>query len=274
MPKDWNQIVNLFRGATEVRFKPGFWNAFCPYHKGGDERQRSLRIWIAPSGHLWIRCYTCGDSRKNEILQCVGLKMRDLFDDDKDDDWYKKTSVRPKVIAKYNYADETGMIVYQQWRYEPKGFFPHRIEDGVPKPGLLDIRRIVYRIPDLLANKTANFIFIVEGEGKADLLWSWGFPATACLGGCGMGWTPDYSHWLVKHFPRTGFFVLPDNDPPGFRHAGTVVGSLLLSGAHGVGFIELPDLPPKGDIKDYIQAGGTKEEFTKLIRNAARWKRS
>src|SRR5262249_40224715 len=36
--------------------------------------------------------------------------------------------------------------------------------------------------------------------------------------------------------------------------------------------VELPDLPPKGDIVDWQKAGGTREKFDELVERAPDWK--
>lgn len=271
--RDWSQILDRFPGLREDPGRSGYWFAFCPYHKGGQETTRSLRLWLSPGGHLWLRCYACGDERKADILASVGLEMKDLFDDGPekghDEDKWKKS----RVAAVYDYKDESGVTLYQQWRYEPKRFFPHRVEGGKPKPGLGDVRRVVYRIPELLQHKASSVVFVAEGERKADLLWSWGLPATCNVSGVGMGWLPEYSLWLVDHFPKAGFVVLPDNDPPGRRHAAAVLGSLLLHGAHGVACLQIPNLPEKGDVVDFADQGGTKEKLLEILAETPRWKR-
>ena len=54
--------------------------------------------------------------------------------------------------------------------------------------------------------------------------------------------------------------MLPDNDEAGRNHAQQVAQSLH-GIAESVRVVELPGLPPKGDVSDWIAAGGTKEEL-------------
>src|SRR5262249_10222579 len=61
--------------------------------------------------------------------------------------------------------------------------------------------------------------------------------------------------------------ILPDNDEPGHKHAHQVARSLL-GVAASVSILELPGLPPKGDIVDWKAAGGTKEAFLQLLHQA------
>ena len=58
--------------------------------------------------------------------------------------------------------------------------------------------------------------------------------------------------------------ILPDNDQPGRDHAQKVARSL-----HGIAasvkIVELPDLPAKGDVSDWLDAGGTVEYLQVLV---------
>ena len=58
--------------------------------------------------------------------------------------------------------------------------------------------------------------------------------------------------------------ILPDNDDPGRQHAAMVAKSL--NGiAKQVRTLTLPDLPEKGDVADWIAAGGTRERLEELV---------
>ena len=50
--------------------------------------------------------------------------------------------------------------------------------------------------------------------------------------------------------------VLPDNDEPGRRHAEKVAKSLW-SKAASIKVLKLPGLPDKGDVSDWLDAGGS-----------------
>ena len=61
--------------------------------------------------------------------------------------------------------------------------------------------------------------------------------------------------------------ILPDNDGPGRKHAEQVAASLV-GIAESVKVVTLPDLPDKGDPSDWLAAGGTIEELTRLVEAA------
>jgi hypothetical protein len=61
--------------------------------------------------------------------------------------------------------------------------------------------------------------------------------------------------------------ILPDNDEPGRKHAEQIAEAL-----HGIAasvlILELPDLPPKGDVSDWFSAGGTASKLYELVAQA------
>jgi replicative DNA helicase len=62
-------------------------------------------------------------------------------------------------------------------------------------------------------------------------------------------------------------FVLPDLDNPGREHA-LKVAELLTGVADTVKIVELPDVPPKGDVSDWIAAGGTTAQLREMYERA------
>ena len=57
---------------------------------------------------------------------------------------------------------------------------------------------------------------------------------------------------------------LPDNDEPGRKHASQVIRSLA-DFSQSATIVELPNLPPKGDVSDWLDAGGSREELLELV---------
>lgn len=160
----------------------------------------------------------------------------------------------------YSYQDEHGRLVYQAVRYEPKEFKQRR-PDG--KGGWIwkmdGVSYVPYRLPDLLKHRDAT-VFVVEGEKDADNLARNGFVATTNVGGAGK-WREEYN----QYFKGRNVVILPDNDKAGKDHAQKVF--TALSGvAASVKTVALPDLPDKGDVSDWIAAGGTKETLEQLSR--------
>nr|MDQ3820087.1 AAA family ATPase [Acidobacteriota bacterium] len=109
-------------------------------------------------------------------------------------------------------------------------------------------------------------VFIVEGEKDCDYLASLGLLATTNAGGAGK-WRNEYNEALRDRH----VIILPDNDDPGRKHAQTVASSLY-GIAKSVRILELPDLPPKGDVSDWLDGGRTLEQLKTLANDAPLWK--
>jgi putative DNA primase/helicase len=66
-------------------------------------------------------------------------------------------------------------------------------------------------------------------------------------------WRDSYSHALRDAL----VVIVPDNDPPGQAHA-ALVAAALRGIAKAVWVLPLPNLPPKGDVSDWLAAGGSR----------------
>ncbi|MGZ8408132.1 MAG: hypothetical protein ACXWVJ_08915 [Caulobacteraceae bacterium] len=64
--------------------------------------------------------------------------------------------------------------------------------------------------------------------------------------------------------------ILPDNDDVGREHALKVAGSIHAVAA-SVRILELPGLPAKGDVSDWLDQGGTVEQLQALAEGAPPW---
>jgi len=148
------------------------------------------------------------------------------------------------LIKTYDYTDAQGKLLFQVCRYEPKGFRQRR-PDG--KDGwiwnLQGIETVLYRLPKVLESQE---ILIVEGEKDADNLALLGFTATTCPMGAGK-WREHFNEVLKGK----DLILCPDNDDPGREHMRQV--ALSLTGkVRSLKWLELPGLPQKGDISDFI----------------------
>ena len=72
---------------------------------------------------------------------------------------------------------------------------------------------------------------------------------------------------LNKHFKDRDIYLLPDNDDAGRDHCAQVVRNLFPF-ARGIHVVSLPGLPDKGDVSDWIKAGGTADQLVDLMRSA------
>jgi hypothetical protein len=118
---------------------------------------------------------------------------------------------------------------------------------------------IPYQLPDLLkAVAAGHTICIVEDEEKVELIRGFGFPATCCAGGA-KKWRPEHSVYLKG----ADVVLLRDNDPVEREHMELIAKSLAPIARLRI--LELPNLPEKGDVVDWHEAGGSAEEFARLL---------
>jgi len=236
-----------------VRSTPNGWMALCPAH---DDRNSSLSV---SEGHKGIVLHCHAGCSFHEIVAALNLRPEDFFHDNGKN--------RPQVAHRHDYHDESGQLLYQVERLFPKGFRQRRaLADGGWSWKLGNVPRVLYRLPDVRSGVAqGQTVFVVEGEKDADRLASLGLLATTCPGGAGK-WKASYTEVLRD----ATVVVIPDNDDPGRKHAYEVARSL-----HGVAkdlrVLELPGLPPKGDVSDWLDRGGSTEELARLEQSAPQW---
>jgi len=171
---------------------------------------------------------------------------------------------KKKITATYDYKDESGQLLYQAVRYDNKDFSQRRPDgkDGW-KWNLDGVRRVLYRLPELLRANPDDWVFIVEGEKDVDRLFDEGLIATTCPMGAGK-WDDNFSEFLND---RKLIAIIPDNDEAGKKHAKQIEESLINVGVKPK-IIELPNLPEKADVTDWFNNDGTKEKLLELTEKA------
>lgn len=158
-----------------------------------------------------------------------------------------------------------------------------------------ELNPVIYNLPGVIKTDT---VYIVEGEKDADNLIKLGLTATTSFDGASKNkqkqkWREEYN----KYFCGKNIILIPDNDESGIAHMEYAAKSLInfrkTHGAeqktqgigqktheieqktHGItikilSVLEL-NLPPKGDISDWLEAGHTKEELEKIVENTPEW---
>jgi hypothetical protein len=177
----------------------------------------------------------------------------------------------------YPYHDERNRLLYQVvvTRFFPKGSRKKKVTYRRPDPNkrgewiynLDSVRRVLYRLPELMEQKV---VFFPEGEECANDLWEkLGLAATTSPGGVD-GWRPEFAQQLAALKPEL-VVVLADNDPPGAKLAEKKLKALRMLGVP-VKLLLLPDLPPDGgDVSDWIAAGGTDQRLLQLVESTPLW---
>lgn len=229
------------------------WQARCPAH---DDRVASLAINEGEDGRALLHCHAGCDTAA--VIAALGMTPTELFADAPVAPVSKK-----RIVAVYQYRDERGHLLFENVRFEPKDF---RSRVDVTHWGIKGVRRVLYRLNELQGHQ---IVYIVEGEKDVDRLWSLDIPATTNVGGAGKGkWHPEYGETLKK-LGVEAVVIVPDNDDAGREHAEAIAANCFESGM-AVKVVALPDIPPKGDISDYLLTH-TKEELKQLAPKVLRW---
>ena len=225
-----------------------------PNHSADD---RSLSVTLGDNGDLVVNSFAGDDPIvcKDYVRERCGLPA-----------WkpngQTNGSTRPRVIAEYVYKLAYGSPYLRVARTDTKQFWQSHWDGKQWVKGKPAGEKIPYRLPELAA---ATEIFVTEGEKDADRLASLGFAATTSSEGAGK-WRAE----LNKHFKGKDVVILPDNDGPGRKHAQDVAGNLY-GVAASVRVLELPGLPEKGDVSDWLDAGNLPENLKHFVEKAPQW---
>ena len=176
-------------------------------------------------------------------------------------------SARRPIDRVYKYRDPAGHVVYETVRFNnPKDFRQRRpVEHGRYMWNLSGVHVVLYNLPALCVADPAATVWIVEGEKDADRLGSLGLLATTSPMGAGK--------WhLVDSSPLHGrpCVIIADNDDTGRKHVQQAAADLYGKAA-SVKTLELPGLPERGDVSDWLDQGGTVEQLVALAAAAPAW---
>lgn len=212
-------------------------NIKCPFH---DDKTPSFSV-TADGNHF--ECFGCqkkGDSIElYELLS--GKSKADSISDMKQMAGIE-VKLKMDIVATYDYRLPDGTRNYQVVRMLPKDFRQRKSEydwtiKGCPKTPFRIEKWYDKDVP----------VFIVEGEKDVCNCETLGFTATCNSGGAGK-WTQEHAEYLKDKI----CYILPDNDEPGMKH-GQQVAKSLNGKAKEIRIVNLPGLPAKGDVSDFIQ---------------------
>jgi hypothetical protein len=261
MPSLDDPVDHILSLLEKVQKNSKGYTALCPAH---DDRRNSLSIATGEDGRVLLHCFA--GCQPGAIVSALELSMTDLFPP-KPATGTQNGRVQRRCVTTYDYRDEAGALLYQVVRFEPKAFRQRRPDGKGGWVWNLDgVRRVPYRLSELLAADPWDWVLIVEGEKDADRLADLGYVVTTNVGGAGK-WRSEYGEF----FRSRPICILHDNDEPGETHAARVAQSLQLVAA-SMRVLRLPDLLAKGDVSDWLDTGGTKEELDRLIAEAPLWK--
>lgn len=237
-----NDILPALEGVKQGT--GGNYTAHCPAH---DDKNNSFSIGSDADGFAVCNCFA-GCSQADiwaAIYDRIGKPEKDAPKST------NKRTVKNKVVASYEYKDKDGAIVDIKRRYENKSFSWKFGTKGRAEALPL------YHLANVLE---ASEVYAVEGEKDADTLQRLGYAATNSKD----GFTPDN----MDDLKGKQVFIIEDNDAAGKRNAKKAADVASAEGVR-VKVVCLAaffsDLPEKGDISDFVEAGGSMEALREYI---------
>jgi hypothetical protein len=220
----------------------------CPHPEGHKHGDSHPSLKINAKKDVW-GCFVCGAKGKAWALAAfiagcdpgdkaavkAWLKGKGLFSDTPGSKPGNGTG-KPmgKLVATYDFVDESGKLLYQEVRFEPKDFKLRRPDgkggwiwhlecnDGCKcEPKLQPVRRVLYSLPTVLK---ATCVLLVEGPKDCETALKLGLVATTNAMGAKAPWHQEYSESLRGK----RLCVIADADPTGVAHAKEVAHSLIL----------------------------------------------
>jgi hypothetical protein len=242
-------VLSKLDGVTA---RAGYWMARCPAH---EDRRPSLKVGRGDRQPVVMTCHAGCDTR--DVLAAVGL------------DWSHVCAVnggepRAVVVAEYPYTDEAGAVLYAKERREPKDFRLKRPDGrGGWRPGLGDVRRVLYRLPRVAgAIEAGRPVWVVEGESDVHAMERAGAVATTNHEGAAK---PRQRSKLRREYAAmlagADVTVVADDDRAGRAHA-RAWRRLLVGQARSVRLV----LPAEGckDAREHLAAGHGLDGFRPL----------
>ena len=257
----------ILRACGSTPGKNGRWHCIFPEHHTHGDADPSVTIHSDTATCWSQRCFEHAD-----IFQLVGLKegLRDFSEQKRRVQQLAGLSESTgqglgEIVATYDFTDEHSKLLYQECRFDPKDFRLRRPDgNGGWVWSLGDVRHVFYHLPKLL-QQFGSPIIIHEGPGCVDAAMQAGLTGlhTSTCGGSNGVRKTDFCATANRDV-----VILPDHDEPGEKYLRDVGAMARNAGAKSIKVLRLPDLPPKGDVKDWLQAGGTREAFAALLEQA------
>jgi len=279
-------VETILSKLPDAKRKGAGWMARCPTHEDG---RASLSISVGNDGRVLIHCHA--GCTPEAIVAALDLKMSDLMPADRKRSGRSKRRTLASKTTRTKAAKETGRVYATvdaavaeldrrhgphaaTWAYhdaegevvgmivrwdtaDDKDIRPvSRTAQGWVIAGMAEPRPL-YRLPELLGRPDER-VYVCEGEKAADAAATIDLLATTSAHGSKSAkktdWTPLAGRRVV---------ILPDNDAAGRRYAKEVVRILAkLEPAPEIKIVDLPELPKKGDIHDWLEEHDSLEPDT------------
>ena len=245
-----------FRRHADLVQQPngkGETTAWCPWHPDREGGNPSLGINFTKR---LVKCWVCGKGGAKELAKAWGIA---------DDE--PPSRQKDEIEQTYDYLNPDRTLRFQVVRFRVPPGVAKKILQCRPDPAnpnawiwnLKGVQPSVYRLPELIEADPSEWVWIVEGEKDVDRLRDHGLVATCNPMGAGK-WRKHYNRQLRGRKVA----VIPDNDPAGIAHALNVATEVHTT-ADTVRLLTLPDVPEKGDVSDWLDAGHSIEELQGLL---------
>lgn len=240
----------------------GQYRADCPAHES--KSGTALHVGVGDNGKPILNCF--GGCKYDDIIAAAGLNGSSATQAEpgtrrnskKEHKVYTTRDVYRRKV--FEFRSPSGEVLYVQ---QHKGPYFRPVSDDQWVSKLEDVTRVPYKLPELLEGvRSEKTIFHVEGCKDVDTATEW-LEVTATTTGGVKTWRPTFRSYYVG----ANVVILPDNDEEGRAYSREVASSLA-GVAKTIKIVSLPGLPPKGDLTDFKEAGGTAKEFYAAIREA------
>lgn len=198
-------LQEILSRLEKVKKSGDKYTALCPAHS---DQNPTLSV-REKDDKILLNCFA--HCPKESIVSALGIELKDLFAEPKQSKAANNFQSK-KIVAVYDYADESGEILYQNVRYEPKDFRQRKPNGaGGYDYSLNGRRRVPYRLPELVeaVSKDAD-VWLCEGEKDADNLRTLGFAATSFK-----NWKPEFNALLKS----AHVCLIQDHDKAGIKQA-------------------------------------------------------
>ncbi|MCX4091501.1 hypothetical protein [Nocardia sp. alder85J] len=280
----WDTVTAALGQVSGPGRRSGDWVRYlCPVHEADGRRHHPSLGVVYNRGKrkTIVRCFA--GCRDEDILARLGLRVRDLFDGPPPARPARTAATGravtladrailaaglPLTVCKPDLGPATGpgrvaaTYLYTDPGGRPRGrvirvHTPHRsgrakhfwqqrwAETGWCNGGF---GAVPYRLPDLLTGIAAGAdIYVCEGEADTDTARHAGAIATTNAGGA-HNWRPEHAACLQG---AAQVWIVADRDPPGYRRAAAVAGTLLGL----VDRIRIVQARDGKDFTDHVDAG-------------------
>ena len=178
-------------------------------------------------------------------------------------------------LRRHHYKNDDGLVVRTKIKFASGKFanYYRLFEDGRPigwqkkKPeGFQPVPYVTAALDPLDPELKNDHILWPEGEKDVDTLSKLNLPALT-FGGVGDG-LPE---GIEKYLAGRHLVILTDNDDPGRAHGEQKATRAHSAGAASIRVVHFPNLPPKSDVTDFLQSGGSEADLNALIDAVSPW---